>query len=208
MLYDVHLWCISALLMCDWQLYTIWREEQFEMPVCITVSRLARYSGSSTAELLLCSPPLYLHIYLSWPKPHQSSFPTYATNFPPFMWLLVLSIILECSSSCHFQLFKSCPKFAPNAVSVLGVQDGWLSTHFYIHLSQNPNEFHEKVYLIIFFMIVTERERQRHRQREKQTPCTGSPTWDSIPGLQDRALGQGQALNRCASQGSQKINIF
>ena len=39
-------------------------------------------------------------------------------------------------------------------------------------------------------MIVTQRERerekQRHRQREKQAPCTGSPTWDSIPGLQDR----------------------
>ena len=58
------------------------------------------------------------------------------------------------------------------------------------------------------FMIVTqrererERERQRHRQREKQAPCTGSPTWDSILGLQDRALGQRQALNRCATQGS------
>ena len=51
-------------------------------------------------------------------------------------------------------------------------------------------------------MIVTERERerQRHRQREKQAPCTGSPTWDSIPGLQDRALGQRQAQNRCATQ--------
>ena len=47
-----------------------------------------------------------------------------------------------------------------------------------------------------------ERESQRHRQREKQAPCTGSPTWDSIPGLQDRALGQRQALNRCATQGS------
>ena len=56
------------------------------------------------------------------------------------------------------------------------------------------------------FMIVTERERerQRHRQREKQAPCTGSPMWDSIPGLQDRALGQRQALNHCATQGSQK----
>ena len=54
-------------------------------------------------------------------------------------------------------------------------------------------------------MIVTqrERERQRHRQREKQAPCSGSPTWDSILGLQDRALGQRQALNRCATQGSQ-----
>ena len=54
------------------------------------------------------------------------------------------------------------------------------------------------------FMIVTQRqrERQRHRQREKQAPCTGSPTWDSIPGLQDRALGQRQALKRCATQAS------
>ncbi|CAD7691187.1 unnamed protein product [Nyctereutes procyonoides] len=46
------------------------------------------------------------------------------------------------------------------------------------------------------------RERQRHRQMEKQAPCTGSPTRDSIPGLQDRALGQRQAPNRCATQGS------
>ena len=48
-------------------------------------------------------------------------------------------------------------------------------------------------------MIVTHTEREReaetHRQREKQAPCTGSPTWDSIPGLQDRALGQRQAPN-------------
>ena len=51
-------------------------------------------------------------------------------------------------------------------------------------------------------MIERERERQRHRQREKQAPCTASPTWDSIPGLQDRALGQRQAPNRCATQGS------
>ncbi|CAD7692259.1 unnamed protein product [Nyctereutes procyonoides] len=45
-------------------------------------------------------------------------------------------------------------------------------------------------------------ERQRHRQREKQAPCTGSPMWDSILSLQDRALGQRQAPNRCATQGS------
>ena len=59
-------------------------------------------------------------------------------------------------------------------------------------------------------MIVTERERerQRHRQREKQAPCTGSPTWDSIPGLQDRALGQRHALNRCATQGSPEITYL
>ena len=47
-----------------------------------------------------------------------------------------------------------------------------------------------------------QKERQRHRQREKQAPCTGSPTWDSILGLQDHTLGQRQALNRCATQGS------
>ena len=61
-------------------------------------------------------------------------------------------------------------------------------------------------------MIVThrerERERQRHRQREKQAPRTGSPTWDSILGLQDRALGQRQAPNRCATQGSRRLEIF
>ena len=59
-------------------------------------------------------------------------------------------------------------------------------------------------------MIVTERERerQRHRQREKQAPCTGSPTWDSIPGLQDHALGQRQAPHRCATQGSRHCVFF
>ena len=57
-------------------------------------------------------------------------------------------------------------------------------------------------------MIVTQRgERLRHRQREKQAPCTGSPTWDSIPGLQDHALGQRQAPNRCATQGSPTFTL-
>ena len=60
-------------------------------------------------------------------------------------------------------------------------------------------------FLFIYLFIYDshrERERQRHRQREKQAPCTGSPMWDLIPGLQDRALGQRQAPNRCAIQGS------
>ena len=65
----------------------------------------------------------------------------------------------------------------------------------------NDVDFFFNFYL---FMIVTQRERggQRHRQREKQAPCTKSPMWDSILGLQDRALGQRQALNCCATQGS------
>ena len=62
-----------------------------------------------------------------------------------------------------------------------------------------PKIFFKNFYL---FMIVREREKQRHRQREKQAPCTGSLMWDSIPGLPDRALGQRQAPNRCATQGS------
>ncbi|XP_072589053.1 nucleoside diphosphate kinase homolog 7 isoform X3 [Vulpes vulpes] len=53
-----------------------------------------------------------------------------------------------------------------------------------------------------------EKERQRHRQREKQAPRTGSPTRDSIPDLQDRTLGQRQALNRCATQGSPPLIFF
>ena len=81
----------------------------------------------------------------------------------------------------------------------------WLSFFWLSYFTQQNTllifSFFKNFYL---FMIVTERERerQRHRQREKQAPRTGSPTWDSIPGLQDCALGQRQALNRCATQGS------
>ena len=53
-------------------------------------------------------------------------------------------------------------------------------------------------------MIVTEREREGHRDigRGRSRLHAGSLTWDSIPGLQDHALGQRQAPNRCATQGS------
>ena len=67
-------------------------------------------------------------------------------------------------------------------------------------LSQTHFFFFKFFFNFHLFMIVTERERER--QRHKQAPCTGSPMWDSIPGLQDRALGQRQAPNRCATQGS------
>ena len=56
-------------------------------------------------------------------------------------------------------------------------------------------------------MIVTQREREREREAETQAEGdAGSmhrerPTWDS-PGLQDHALGQRQAPNCCATQGS------
>ena len=47
-----------------------------------------------------------------------------------------------------------------------------------------------------------EREREREREGDRDTDrrrsrlYAASPTWDSIPGLQDHALGQRQALNR------------
>ena len=66
--------------------------------------------------------------------------------------------------------------------------------------------------MVFLFLFIydshTDREKQRHRQREKQAPCTGSPMWDSIPGLQDRAPGQRQAPNHCATQGSQAHGIL
>ena len=53
------------------------------------------------------------------------------------------------------------------------------------------------------FMIVTrERERGRDIGRGGSRLHAASLTWDSTPGLQDRALGQRQAPNRCATQGS------
>ena len=59
-------------------------------------------------------------------------------------------------------------------------------------------------------MIVTQGEREREAETQAEGEAgsiTGSPMWDSIPGLQDRALGQRQAPNRCATQGSQSLNF-
>ena len=91
-----------------------------------------------------------------------------------------------------------------------GVAEFYFYFYFYFYF------FVAEFYFILFyfkFLFIydshtqIERERQRHRQREKQAPWTGSPTWDSIPGLQDRALGQRQAPNRCATQGSLLLNF-
>ena len=73
-----------------------------------------------------------------------------------------------------------------------------------ILLRQNTESFIALIFFKFFkFMIVTHTHREAETQaEEKQAPCTGSPTWDSIPGLQDRALGQRQAPDRCATQGS------
>ena len=59
-----------------------------------------------------------------------------------------------------------------------------------------------------------DRQREREREREVETQAEGEagsmhpePMWDSIPGLQDHALGQRQALNCCATQGSRKCSF-
>ena len=53
--------------------------------------------------------------------------------------------------------------------------------------------------IFIFFKILFLHERHTHTQKEgqREKPArAGSLVRDSIPGLQDRALGQRQALNR------------
>ena len=52
-------------------------------------------------------------------------------------------------------------------------------------------------------MMVTQREREAETQAEGEGGSMHrEPDVGLIPGLQDRALGQRQALNRCATQGS------
>ena len=55
-------------------------------------------------------------------------------------------------------------------------------------------------FLKIFYLFMIERGRDTGRRRDRLH--AGSPTQDSIPGLQDPALGQRQARNRWATQGS------
>ena len=52
-------------------------------------------------------------------------------------------------------------------------------------------------------MIVTQREREAETQAEGEAGSMHrKPDVGFDPSLQDRALGQRQALNRCATQGS------
>ena len=63
----------------------------------------------------------------------------------------------------------------------------------------------------ILFIHERERERERGRDtgRERSRLHARSPMWDSIPGLQDHALGQRQALNLWATQGSpQQLQFY
>ena len=88
-----------------------------------------------------------------------------------------------------------------------GKREFWTNNKVYGQILPRYNFF--LIFLLLFiYDSHRERERHRHRQREKQAPCTRSPTWDSIPRLQDRSLGQRQAPNRCATQGSQGASFL
>ena len=63
---------------------------------------------------------------------------------------------------------------------------------------QTSQEIYLFIYLFIFNKINRERERDKGRGRSRLH--AGSPMWDSIPGLQDHALGQRQMLNRWVTQ--------
>ena len=51
------------------------------------------------------------------------------------------------------------------------------------------------------------RERGRDTGRGRSRLHAGSPTWDSIPGLQDHVLGWRQVLNRWATRGSPLLSF-
>ena len=55
---------------------------------------------------------------------------------------------------------------------------------------QKADAKHFFLRFIYLFMTDIEREREAETQAEGEAgPVQGSPTWDSIPGLQDHALG-------------------
>ena len=60
---------------------------------------------------------------------------------------------------------------------------------------ENINLLHV-IFIRILFIHERHRERGRDIGRERNRLHAGSPMWDSIPGLQNYALGQRQMLNR------------
>ena len=143
------------------------------------------------------------------------------TEAPSTVWLL-WTLLLETSGcrcpgvSLHLYLWGKSP-----AVQLLGrraglflilrnlhtiFQSGCTSSHSHQQCRRVPISF---FYFFNFYLFMIVREREREREREAETQAEGEagsmhrePTWDSIPGLQDHALGQRQAPNRCATQGS------
>ena len=90
------------------------------------------------------------------------------------------------------------------------VSMNWSFPHYEMSLFISTNNlcgvFCFVLFFIFFFFLIHDRHRKK---REAETQAEGeagsmprSLTRDSIPGLPDHALGQRQALNHCATQGS------
>ena len=65
---------------------------------------------------------------------------------------------------------------------------------------------HNFLKILFIYSWETHTHRGRDTGRGRSRLQTGSPTWDSIPGLQDHALGQREALNCWAPQAS--LNFY
>ena len=54
------------------------------------------------------------------------------------------------------------------------------------------------LFILNFYLFMRDREREAetHAEGEAGSMHAGSPTWDSIPGLQDHTPGRRPALNR------------
>ena len=85
----------------------------------------------------------------------------------------------------------------------------WKTMNWVSSSSTMPPECNFFFFLNYLFMRERERERERERGKDigrgRSRLHAGNPTWDSIPGLEDHALGWRQALNRWATQGSPRM---
>ena len=104
---------------------------------------------------------------------------------------------------CHFilatsglVLFLEHSRLFPPQVFLLTIPSGYNASP----QSQHPSSFHLYHCSFFFFKILfiysQEKQRERERGRGRSRLHAGSLMWDSIPGLQDHAVGQRQALNR------------
>ena len=87
----------------------------------------------------------------------------------------------------------------------------WLFIITYGISFQNQYHYFFKDFIYLF---IHERHTQRERERQRQRHSRGRSrlhagilTWDSIPGLQDHALGRRQVPNRWATQAALSITI-
>ena len=82
---------------------------------------------------------------------------------------------------------------------------------FYFNVTETNLHFTSYFFkkIVFIYSLETQKERERKRERERDEGRgrsrlhAGNSMWDSIPGLQDHALGRRQTLNHWAIQASQ-----